>query len=410
MEKTDLLQLQRTAAYYDSIGQYRKADQIDALIREAALTPEEKNALPLGLGILGMLGGAGAVGYAHKDDINKAKQTPPAISSPAPKFEQTKYQPVEERIRTPKPYEAPMELEKPVVEEIDNLNFEEPRKERYEANIIPAPKPKPLSIPIKAPVTKSTSKAPAKAPEKVLERPIAKDTARPVTKPSVKPTEKDTVKPAVKPAVKPIVKAPLKPAIVNEPKRPVQEKVEPISQLTNKQRMEKGDFGATMDLMLNLEGKKTDDPRDRGGRTNFGVTQGTYNRWRDSKNLPRQDVFKITKDEAMELYKKNFWGIIGGDKLPQKTAMALMSFALTDGPEDSVRLVQRMLKIPATGYMGPATLDKINKLVKKYGDEGFANKVLNRQIIRYKNDEQADIYGRGWVNRANKVRTRISKL
>ena len=53
---------------------------------------------------------------------------------------------------------------------------------------------------------------------------------------------------------------------------------------------------------------------------------------------------------------------------------------------------------------------EIKGLVKKYGDEGFANKVLNRQIIRYKNDEQAHIYGRGWVNRANKVRTRISKL
>ena len=390
MERTDLLQLQRTAAYYDSIGQYRKADQIDALIREAALTPDEKGAYGLGLGLLGMLGGATAVGHIKRDEINKANQPPPAISSPAPKFEQSKYQPVEEIIRTPKPYEAPMELEKPVVEEIDNLNFEEPRKERYEANIIPAPRPKPLSIPIKAPVTKPTLKAPSKTPEKVLQKPTAKDT--------------------VKPVAKTIVKAPVKPAIVNEPEKPVQEKVEPISQLTNKQRMEKGDFGATMDLMLNLEGKKTDDPRDRGGRTNFGVTQGTYNRWRDSKKLPRQDVFKITKDEAMQLYKKNFWGIIGGDKLPQKTAMALMSFALTDGPEDSVRLVQRMLKIPATGYMGPATLEKINKLVKKYGDEGFANKVLNRQIIRYKNDEQADIYGRGWVNRANKVRTRISKL
>ena len=386
MERTDLLQLQRTAAYYDSIGQYRKADQIDALIKEAALTPEEKNVLPLGLGVLGLLGGATAIGMAKKDDINKTKQTPPALSAPAPKFDQSKYQPVEEAIRTPKPYEAPMELEKPVVEEIDNLSLEEPRQERYQTNIIPAPKPKPLSIPIKAPVTKPTVKAPAKTPEKVLEKPTVKD------------------------SVKPIAKAPIKPTIVNEPKKPVQEKTEPVSQLTNKQKMEKGDFGATMDLMLNLEGKKSDDPRDRGGRTNFGVTQGTYNRWRDSKNLPRQDVFKITKDEAMQLYKKNFWGIIGGDKLPQKTAMALMSFALTDGPEDSVRLVQRMLKIPATGYMGPATLDKINKLVKKYGDEGFANKVLNRQIIRYKNDEQAHIYGRGWVNRANKVRTRISKL
>ena len=389
MERTDLIRLQRTAAYFDSIGQYKRADEIDALIREAALTPEEKNAYGFGAGVLGLLGGAAAIGHAHKDEINKPTPAPPAIVSPAPKFQQPKYQRTQENIQTPNPAQSTMELEKPVVEEVDNLNFEEPTQERYQANIIPSSKPKPFSIPIKDTLTKPTLKMPIKAPV----RPIAKEPAR-----------------LEKPPVKPLTKEPVKAPVVKETTKPIEEKEAPKPQLSNKQRMERGDFGTTMDLMLNLEGKKTDDPRDRGGRTNFGVTQGTYNRWRDSKNLPRQDVFKITKDEAMQLYKKNFWGIIGGDKLPQKTAMALMSFALTDGPEDSVRLVQRMLKIPVTGYMGPATLSRINKLVKKYGDEGFANKVLNRQIVRYKNDEQAHIYGRGWVNRANKVRTRISKL
>jgi hypothetical protein len=378
MERTDLLRLQKTAAYYDSIGQYKRADQIDALIREAALTPEEKSAYGFGAGVLGLLGGATAIGYANRDEINKPKPAPPAIVSPAPKFQQSKFQPIQENIQTSKPAQSQIQVEKPVVEEIDNLNFEEPRQERYEANIIPATKPKLLSIPIKTLETK--------------------------------PTSKTTLKSTVKPIETESVKAPEKTPVVKETRNPIQEKVISKPQLLNKQKMERGDFGATMDLMLNLEGKKTDDPRDRGGRTNFGVTQGTYNRWRDSKNLPRQDVFKIAKDEAMQLYKKNFWGIIGGDKLPQKTAMALMSFALTDGPEDSVRLVQRLLKIPATGYMGPATLARINKLVEKYGDEGFANKVLNRQIVRYQNDEQAHIYGRGWVNRANKVKTRISKL
>lgn len=384
MERNDLLRLQRTAAYYDSIGLYKKADEIDSLIREAALSKEERDAYILGGGILGALGGSFGVGLHLKNQPKDIQQTPPAIVAPAPKFENTKYQPVQENVQNEIPQAPTKNFEKPVVEEHTDLNFKEPVQERYETNIIPAPKPKPLSIPIKTPV-KPITKAPVKTPEKL----IAKSPEKTIKAP---------------------VKTQLKPSVVNEPKKPVVEKIEPKPQLTSKQKMELGDFGSTMDLMLNLEGKKSDDPRDRGGRTNFGVTQGTYNRWRDSKNLPRQDVFKITKEEAMQLYKKNFWGIIGGDKLPQKTAMALMSFALTDGPEDSVRLVQRMLKIPATGFMGPATLAKINKLVKKYGDEGFANKVLNRQIIRYQNDEQANIYGRGWVNRANKVKTTISKL
>ena len=168
----------------------------------------------------------------------------------------------------------------------------------------------------------------------------------------------------------------------------------------------KGNFNETMKLMLNLEGGKTDEKSDRGGRTNFGITQRTYNDWLKQNKLKSSDVFKISKERALKIYRKQFWGVIKGDQLPHNVAKAIMSMALTDGPQDSVRFIQRLLNIEQTGFMGPKTLAAIWSKCKK-DDKMFTKQILDAQIKRYKSDEQADTYGKGWTNRADLVAENI---
>ena len=168
----------------------------------------------------------------------------------------------------------------------------------------------------------------------------------------------------------------------------------------------KGNFNETMKLMLNLEGGKTDEKSDRGGRTNFGITQRTYNDWLKQNKLKSSDVFKISKERALKIYRKQFWGVIKGDQLPHNVAKAIMSMALTDGPQDSVRFIQKLLNIEQTGFMGPKTLAAIWSKCKK-DDKMFTKQILDAQIKRYKSDEQADTYGKGWTNRADLVAENI---
>ena len=216
----------------------------------------------------------------------------------------------------------------------------------------------------------------------------------------VKPKEKQIHKP-VQRRLRPAPKLKFEPVYKPEVKKP-DVKSEPFK-ATNQP---KGNFNETMKLMLNLEGGKTDEKSDRGGRTNFGITQRTYNDWLKQNKLKSSDVFKISKERALKIYRKQFWGVIKGDQLPHNVAKAIMSMALTDGPQDSVRFIQRLLNIEQTGFMGPKTLAAIWSKCKK-DDKMFTKKILDAQIKRYKSDEQADTYGKGWTNRADLVAENI---
>jgi hypothetical protein len=216
----------------------------------------------------------------------------------------------------------------------------------------------------------------------------------------VKPKQKQIQKP-VQRRLRPAPKLKFEPVYKPEVKKP-DVKSEPFK-ATNQP---KGNFNETMKLMLNLEGGKTDEKSDRGGRTNFGITQRTYNDWLKQNKLKSSDVFKISKERALKIYKKQFWGVIKGDQLPRNVAKAIMSMALTDGPQDSVRFIQRLLNIEQTGFMGPKTLAAIWSKCKK-DDKMFTKQILDAQIKRYKSDEQADTYGKGWTNRADLVAENI---
>lgn len=227
---------------------------------------------------------------------------------------------------------------------------------------------------------------------KVTENTFVKSKPKPIQKPIQEEKEepvKRTVRQAPKPKYKPIFEPKIK-----EP--------EPFK-ATN---LPKGNFAETMKLMLNLEGGKTDEKSDRGGRTNYGITQRTYNDWLKKNKMKPSDVFKISKARALQIYRKQFWGVIKGDQLPHNVAKAIMSMALTDGPQDSIRFVQKLLGIEVTGFMGPKTLAAIWSKCKK-DDKLFTKQILDAQIKRYKSDEQADIYGKGWTNRADLVAENI---
>jgi hypothetical protein len=221
----------------------------------------------------------------------------------------------------------------------------------------------------------------------VIENKFVKPQAKPSLKPIEKPVQR-RLRPAPKLKFEPVFKPEVKPEPFKATNQP------------------KGNFNETMKLMLNLEGGKTDEKSDRGGRTNFGITQRTYNDWLKQNKLKSSDVFKISKERALKIYRKQFWGVIKGDQLPHNVAKAIMSMALTDGPQDSVRFIQRLLNIEETGFMGPKTLAAIWSKCKK-DDKVFTKQILDAQIKRYKSDEQADTYGKGWTNRADLVAENI---
>lgn len=208
------------------------------------------------------------------------------------------------------------------------------------------------------------------------------------------------IKQAASPAIKPSILQPqVKP--VNTPigltqTQVINPNIPKVNQVNNK-----GNFNNTIDLMFKLEGGKTDEKTDRGGRTNLGITQREFDAWNKKNNLPLKDVFNIDRQTASQIFKEGYWNIIKGDELPVNVAKAMMNMALLDGPQDSIKFTQKILGLKPDGLMGPMTIQQI-WAKSKNGDFDLAQKIINRQIDRYKNDEQA-VYRDGWVNRANQV-------
>lgn len=64
---------------------------------------------------------------------------------------------------------------------------------------------------------------------------------------------------------------------------------------------------AAIDNVLKAEGGYNDIPEDRGGPTNYGISQKAY---------PNLDIKNLTEAQAREIYKRDYWDAIGADKLP----------------------------------------------------------------------------------------------
>lgn len=201
---------------------------------------------------------------------------------------------------------------------------------------------------------------------------------------------------------KAITPKPIPPKPQIQPQKPVNQ---PVINKIPATDIKKGNLQKSMDIMMKLEGGKSDLKSDRGGRTNLGVTQREFDKFREKQGLPRKDVFNITKQEAQQVYKIGYWDVIKGNELPLNVAHAMFSYALTDGPQDSVRFVQRLLGVEVTGFMGPKTKQAIWN-ASKNGDKKLTERILNKQIARYENDEQEQ-FQKGWVNRVKKLRQNI---
>ena len=82
-------------------------------------------------------------------------------------------------------------------------------------------------------------------------------------------------------------------------------------------------FGSYYDNLLKTEGGYSNNPADRGGETNYGIS---------SKHNPGVDVNSITPDDARAIYKKNYWDAIKADDLPEGLRGTAFDAAVNQGP------------------------------------------------------------------------------
>lgn len=136
-------------------------------------------------------------------------------------------------------------------------------------------------------------------------------------------------------------------------------------------------FEKCLEQVLKWEGGYVKDPDDKGGATNKGITQSTYNRWLLAQGKARKDVKFISDNEVKEIYYKNYWLVSGCDKMTPKFAALCFDTAVNMG----VGRVQEFLKAAQYKYPEKFIAARRAKYYEfsKYGNQKkFLNGWLNR--------------------------------
>lgn len=119
------------------------------------------------------------------------------------------------------------------------------------------------------------------------------------------------------------------------------------------------EFQWALHIILNLEGGVSHHPADRGGLTNLGVTQGTYDLYLKSKGLPAADVREISRETATEVYRSMFWEPAACPFLTWRLGLLHFDTAVQRGAVKANRMLQQIIGVKPDGMIGPQTLQVI---------------------------------------------------
>jgi lysozyme family protein len=135
------------------------------------------------------------------------------------------------------------------------------------------------------------------------------------------------------------------------------------------------------------------------GATQFGVTLGLLKDWRQNQNLTDDDVRKLDRDEACEIYRTRYWNVLRCDDLPTGVDLAVFDFGVDAGPGQAARALQQVVGAQADSSVGPATV----AATKVMDAKDVAQELSDRRLEYYRNQPNGANSIRAWTNRTNAV-------
>ena len=169
-------------------------------------------------------------------------------------------------------------------------------------------------------------------------------------------------------------------------------------------------FEKFLDYIFEVEGGYTDDKNDRGGATNFGITEEEAREFGYAG-----DVRNLTKDFAKNIYLKKYYL---GNKLDKvinnKVALSIFDWAVNSGRRGIKKAQIVANKFGANliidGIIGNKTLEAINSI----NPEVFLKEYHEMQRAFYKNlaakDSTQEDFLKGWLNRVEIKEEYIEKV
>lgn len=125
--------------------------------------------------------------------------------------------------------------------------------------------------------------------------------------------------------------------------------------------MTRSNFKACMDEIFAHEGGlsmiRSDPGNWTGGKVGVGELRGTKYGIAAHAN-PGVDIQNLTKAQAREIYRRQYWAKVRGDDLPAGVDLVAFDPAVNSGVRRGSQWLQRALGVTADGKIGPITVAK----------------------------------------------------
>jgi len=172
-------------------------------------------------------------------------------------------------------------------------------------------------------------------------------------------------------------------------------------------------FDTIHKFVTRWEGGYVDDPHDRGGATNFGVSlrflQGLPIEEADINRdgvVDKRDIRDLTKDDARRILKRHFWDELRLQTLAlmkPRIAACCYNFGMNMGAGTMRKLAQAAAGATADGIWGPKTW----KAFYEADDRATALKMCKLARERYErialNNPSQQKFLRGWLSRVREL-------
>jgi len=150
-------------------------------------------------------------------------------------------------------------------------------------------------------------------------------------------------------------------------------------------------FETVVHMVLEHEGGYVNHPSDPGGETKYGISKRAY---------PDVDIAELTKDDAADLYKRDYWDRIKGDDLPVGVACVVMDYAVNSGISRASKALQSVCGIAnGDGVIGPNSLNAVWTTVKNDGELTVVAAVCDQRREFIRGLSIYETFGKGWERR-----------
>jgi hypothetical protein len=164
-------------------------------------------------------------------------------------------------------------------------------------------------------------------------------------------------------------------------------------------------FEEIIEVVLAHEGGFVNDPDDRGGATNWGVTQAVWEDFMEDE-FTSDDVREFTREQAIELYREEFWKPSQAEKLEEEIREVYFDMCVNHGQRNAVKILQTAVNakggsLEVDGGIGPNTINASSGLslsdVQIERSGFYWNLVFVGSFYGKRNRQEKFI--RGWIRR-----------